>query len=422
MMASISSLREPIVAADSAIVAPASAPAAEPVADAVAAAETAPAGARRVITFVPARFFATSFGFCFGMREGMLLVAGMQAVTAVFWLFALGLPPSPLRAVTLGLLLLNAALAALAVKTKSEGCAATLIATFGLLTVLLLTDLVSLHPPACSNADVIDNKPLGSLISHLLWSADACLLMSILGWVSAGTVGGVILYMWYMCMCFWRTMRLASADMRRVRRAIAALPSRKYQRHSQRPVPEGESEAVGSSSRTSPLIGLAASAAEGEVEEEDEGATCAICLCDFEDGDEVRLLPCYHEFCKEVRADSPLTGPQLERIAPRTADHPVLTITARSISPSCDRSSLHPCICVFSMCLCRCSALTYGSRGRASPRHAPCASVASYKMFCQVRARGAPPVLRPAIRKQETQATQVVTVTRTASRPPLLQR
>ena len=53
------------------------------------------------------------------------------------------------------------------------------------------------RPARCADQDVIDNKPLGSLISHLLWSADACLLMSILGWVSAGTVGGVVLYIWY---------------------------------------------------------------------------------------------------------------------------------------------------------------------------------------------------------------------------------
>ena len=56
-----------------------------------------------------------------------------------------------------------------------------------------------------------------------------------------------------------------------MRRAIAALPCRKY-------VP-------------------AAPADGGEAGE--EAGTCAICLTDFEAGEEVRLLNCMHEFCKE---------------------------------------------------------------------------------------------------------------------------
>lgn len=109
--------------------------------------------------------------------------------------------------------------------------------------------------------------PAGSLVAHLLWTADACLLMAILGWVSAAAAGAVAVYLWYMCVCFYLVIRSKSEDSRRVRRAIAALPTRKY---------------------ISPAD-----------DDDDEGGSCAICLSEFDDGEEVRLLPCMHEFCKE---------------------------------------------------------------------------------------------------------------------------
>ena len=170
-------------------------------------------------------------------------------------------------------------------------------------------------------------------MSHLLWTSDACLLMSILGWVTAAAVGGCALYMWYMCVCFWRVLRSAAEDSRRVRRAIASLPSRKYRRPTRTSSAAGGGAAGGA---------VAASAAEASGEpsasaapedladgEEEEGGSCAICLCDFEEGDEVRLLPCYHEFCKEcidvwierqgLAASCPLCK---RRLVPRRPDDP----------------------------------------------------------------------------------------------------
>ena len=88
--------------------------------------------------------------------------------------------------------------------------------------------------------------------------------MTILGWVTLASGAAAGLYVYYMIVCFWRLLRQASEDIRRVRRTIASLPTRRYRRE-----------------------------AEGG-----ESTSCAICLGDFEDGEEVRLLPCMHEFCK----------------------------------------------------------------------------------------------------------------------------
>ena len=92
--------------------------------------------------------------------------------------------------------------------------------------------------------------------------------MTILGWVTlaAGITAGI--YVYYMIVCFWRLLRQASEDIRRVRRTINSLPLKRYRR-------------------------------EAEGGESGESSSCAICLGDFEDGEEVRLLPCMHEFCKD---------------------------------------------------------------------------------------------------------------------------
>ena len=66
----------------------------------------------------------------------------------------------------------------------------------------------------------------------------------------------------------WKLLRKASEDVRRVLRVIASLPTRRH------------------------CEAAAAEAGDGD------GETCAICLGDFEEGEEVRLLPCLHEFCK----------------------------------------------------------------------------------------------------------------------------
>ena len=78
---------------------------------------------------------------------------------------------------------------------------------------------------------------LGHLVTRLLWTSDACLLMSILGWVTLAVGYGLGLYLWYMTLCFWKLLRAASADVRRVARAIAALPIIRYRNKEGRDAP-----------------------------------------------------------------------------------------------------------------------------------------------------------------------------------------
>jgi hypothetical protein len=206
----------------------------------------------------------------------MLLLAGAQAVVGAF---VLGVGPG-LGAATAGgvasaLLFANAALGAFAVLRASERAALAHAWTCGALALGLLAEVAAVHPASCAPAETVDDTPIGQLLTHLLWTADACMLMSILGWVSAGSAGALGAYLWWMTVCHWVLLRAKSEDARRVRRAIAALPCRAYRK---------------------------AAAADDDVEaatDDDERCTCAICLCDFEEGEEVRLLPCMHEFCRE---------------------------------------------------------------------------------------------------------------------------
>jgi hypothetical protein len=118
------------------------------------------------------RYFSTSFAFCFSMREGMLILAGFQMVSAVFWLFAtsqrmLGFnanwPAVPAEeALCIALLLCNTALIAYTVKRKSERGALALVGTFGATVLILLVAFSGSHPPSCANKDVVDENPLGA--------------------------------------------------------------------------------------------------------------------------------------------------------------------------------------------------------------------------------------------------------------------
>lgn len=243
--------------------------------------EDAPAEPPRAWT--EAAIFATSFAFCFSMREGMLMLSAMQLLVAGFMLYSHrelygardDVPPVLL--VPLVLLCFNAAIGGIACRLSSERAALVLVLTFGALLASLASLFGGSHPTSCSNEVVDDETPLGLLITRLLWTADACLLMTILGWVTSAAAAAFSFYLWYMVICFWHLLHASGADARRLSRAIASLPIRKHR-----------------------CGGTAGGGGDGEGGEGDGGGeSCAICLGDFEEGEEVRMLPCMHEFCRE---------------------------------------------------------------------------------------------------------------------------
>ena len=86
--------------------------------------------------------------------------------------------------------------------------------------------------------------------------------MTILGWVTIGVGYALAMYLWYMCVCFWKMLRVASADRRRVTRALATLPTLKF---------KGKT----ATAQRAPLLA-------GGGGEPDVGDSCAICLCEYE--------------------------------------------------------------------------------------------------------------------------------------------
>ena len=258
---------------------------------------------------------ATSFAFCFGLREAMLIFVGMQFLSGVFWLYvrapplrcccvpraggvhqlshllitpvlapqtlyrvpgedkATGTPM--LRAVSITLFLLNAVLGLVSVQRSSEWASLSLVGTFGLLLLMITIVFGTERPSECSVSEVVDSTPLGELVIKLLWTSDACVLMSVLGWVLLAAVAGLAIYFWYLSVCYYVELRARNEDVRRVRKAISSLPCRRFVMPPT-PADGGESGNGG-----------------------DEGPTCSICLGEFGEGEEVRLLPCMHEFCKD---------------------------------------------------------------------------------------------------------------------------
>ena len=215
------------------------------------------------------------FALCFGQREAMIVLSGFELVSAAFWVAVakITVPGWPDGAFfdlfIVCLLVANAVLGVAATLCSSERLALVLIATFSLQLGCLAIEGLGTHPSACEDNRVVDDSALGAIVTRLLWTSDACMLMTILGWASLGAMAGTACYLWYTIVCLWRELHARSDDLRRVRRAIAALPVRKYR---------------------------AAAAADGG--EAGEGDSCAICLGDFDEGEEVRLLPCMHEFCR----------------------------------------------------------------------------------------------------------------------------
>ena len=165
----------------------------------------------------PRSWFTTTFAFCFEMREGILLFSAFQAFTAIFWLasssFSLESWPQSeaLRGLSIVLLAVNAALGCAASRLRSERCAQALVVTFGCLVLSLTISMALEHPSQCASEEQADESALGRLISRLLWTTDACLLMTILAWVNIGVGYAMTLYMWYMCLCFWKVLHVASA-------------------------------------------------------------------------------------------------------------------------------------------------------------------------------------------------------------------
>jgi len=121
-----------------------------------------------VAMVVASSWFATTFAFCFEMREGILLFSAFQALTAVFWLasssFSLESWPQSegLRGLSIVLLGVNAALGCAASRLRSEGCAQALIVTFGCLILSLTINFGFNHPSECSSEEQADESALGA--------------------------------------------------------------------------------------------------------------------------------------------------------------------------------------------------------------------------------------------------------------------
>ena len=169
--------------------------------------------------------------------------------------------------------------------------------------------------------------------------------MTILGWVNIGVGYAMVMYMWYMCVCFWKMLHVASADQRRVTRALATLPTLKFK------------------GNTATAMGAPLLASDGG--EPDVGESCAICLSEYE----VRHG---HHGPKHPAARAPLhTAEGILRVEGGTATR----------AHACTPRLAPPCACRRARSSARCragtssaaSASTCGSASRLAPAAAPAA-------------------------------------------------
>jgi len=216
---------------------------------------------------------------CCSLREGVLLFSGFQSIAALYWLsYWDANDPWPsnsiLRDFNILVLMCNSLLGVAAVRFRSEVYAAILLCCYSLLLGLLTINFAMDHPSTCNvAASKSSDSPLGVLLQHILWTSDACLLMTILGWVTIAVGYFVAFYLWFMYLYFWQLLRAAGEDAKLVTRAIASMPVLRYKgKDTQIPVLDGR--------------------------EPTEATSCAICLGDFEEDEELRLLPCVHVFHK----------------------------------------------------------------------------------------------------------------------------
>ncbi len=213
--------------------------------------------------------------------EAIEMLCAAEILALAFWLVGPAAAPhaapdahtTPPRLASLAALALNAAAAAAAAaKPTSERRALVLLASFTTLVAALAVDVALSHPTNCARAPAAADSIGGSMLIHLLWTADACTLMSVLAWVLLGAGLIAAMYLAIIIIAFYRAARSAGADARVVNRTIAALPLVRYGKQ--------------------PLAPLLA--AEGR--HASEMTSCAICLGDFEPNEELRELACVHTF------------------------------------------------------------------------------------------------------------------------------
>lgn len=112
--------------------------------------------------------FARTFAFCFDMNEGILLLSGFQALTAIFWLgsgsFAEDAWPSSgwMRGISITLLMVNALVGSVAARTSNERCALCLAVLFGLLILCLTIDFGLNHPSQCEDPAMAEDSAIGA--------------------------------------------------------------------------------------------------------------------------------------------------------------------------------------------------------------------------------------------------------------------